>query len=418
MSEYDADVLVVGAGLSGLACARRLHRSGLKVLVLEASDGPGGRARTDSVDGFLLDRGFQVLLTAYPVTRSELDFAALDLQSFEPGALVRTGGAFHRVSDPFRRPRAALATLRAPIGSWGDKRRVAQLALRVQRGSLAELFERPETSTLSYLTVRGFSDRMIDTFFRPFLGGVFLDPTLETSSRMFEFVFRMFGQADVAVPARGMGALGEQLAADLPSGCVRLNSPVESVNPESVALEGGGSLSARAVVLATDGPATQRLTDLDDIPGFRPALCVYYAAAEPPVEEGILVLNGEGRGPVMNFTAMSQVSSAYAPAGRELLSATILGDAIERPDVREEARSQLREWFGPAVDEWEEIAAYRIPIGLPDQSPRAGGVRARSIRTDDGVFVAGDHRRHGSIEGAIVSGLEVAHAVGASLSAA
>ncbi|NNK49492.1 MAG: FAD-dependent oxidoreductase [Gemmatimonadetes bacterium] len=418
MSAYDADVIVVGAGLAGLACARRLQRSGLQVLVVEASDGPGGRVRTDSVDGFLLDRGFQVLLTAYPVTRTELDFGRLDLRPFEPGALVRTGGAFHRVSDPFRRPGAALATLRAPIGSWGDKRRVAQLALRVRRGSLAELFERPETSTLSYLTARGFSDRMIDTFFRPFLGGVFLDPSLETSSRMFEFVFRMFGEADVAVPARGMGALSEQLAGDLPAGSLRLNSPVESVSSENVRVEGGGSLSARAVVVATEGPAAERLTDLRDVPGYRPALCLYYAAAEPPVGEGILILNGEGRGPVINFTAMSRVSSTYAPAGRELLSATILGDGIERPEVRVEARSQLREWFGPAVDEWEEIAAYRIPIGLPDQSPRAGGVRARPLRTDDGVFVAGDHRRHGSIEGAIVAGLEVAGAVGASLSAA
>lgn len=418
MSAYDADVIVVGAGLAGLACARRLHRTGLRVLVLEAGDGPGGRARTDSVDGFLLDRGFQVLLTAYPVTRSELDYAALDLRPFEPGALVRTGGAFHRVSDPFRRPGAALATLRAPIGSWGDKRRVAQLALRVRRGSLAELFERPETSTLSYLTARGFTDRMIDTFFRPFLGGVFLDPSLETSSRMFEFVFRMFGQADVAVPARGMGALSEQLAGDLPAGSLRLDSPVESVSSENVRLEGGGSLSALAVVVATEGPATQRLTDLKDVPAYRPTLCLYYAAEEPPVEEGILILNGEGRGPVMNFTAMSRVSPTYAPPGRELLSATILGDAIERPGVRAEARSQLREWFGPAVDGWEEIAAYRIPVGLPDQSPRAGGVRARSLSTDDGVFVAGDHRCHGSIEGAIVSGLEVAGAVSASLSAA
>jgi phytoene dehydrogenase-like protein len=418
MSQYDADVIVVGAGLAGLACARPLQRLGLQVLVLEASDGPGGRARTDHVDGFLLDRGFQVLLTAYPVTRSELDFGRLDLRPFEPGALVRIGGAFHRVSDPFRLPGAALATLKAPIGSLGDKRRVAQLALRVRRGSLAELFERPETSTHSYLAERGFTDRMIDRFFRPFLGGVFLDPSLETSSRMFEFVFRMFGEADVAVPARGMGALSEQLAADLPPGCIRLNSAVESVSSTSVELTGGGALSARAVVLATDGPTARRLANLEDAPAYRPALCIYYDAAESPVEEGILILDGEGRGPVVNFTPMSRVSSTYAPAGRELLSATILGDAIERPEVRVEARLQLREWFGPVVDEWEEIAAYRIPVGLPDQSPRAGGVQARPLCTEEGVFVAGDHRRHGSIEGAIVSGLEVGRAVSGKLAAA
>lgn len=418
MSKHDADVIVVGAGLAGLACARRLHRSGLKVLVVEASDGPGGRVRTDEVDGFLLDRGFQVLLTAYPVTRSELDFAALDLRSFEPGALVRTGGAFHRVSDPFRRPRHALATLGAPIGSLGDKWRVARLALRVRRGSVPELFQRTETSTRAYLAGEGFTDQIIDTFFTPFLGGVFLDPALETSSRMFEFVFRMFGEAPVAVPAGGMGALSQQLAGGLPAGTLRLNSRVVAAGRNAVTLEEGESLSARAVIVATDGPAAQRLAGLDDVPGYRPALCIYYAADEPPVEEGLLVLDGEGRGPVSNFCVMSQVSSTYAPAGRELLSATVLGDAIGRPDVRASARAQLRDWFGPAADDWEEIASYRIPVGLPDQSPRAGGVRARAVRTPGGVFVAGDHRRHGSIEGAIVSGLEVAKAVGGELATA
>ena len=417
MSDPDADVIVVGAGLSGLACARRLQRAGLHVLVVEASDGAGGRARTDEVDGFLLDRGFQVLLTAYPVTRSELDFGSLDLRAFEPGALVRTGGAFHRVSDPFRRPRHALATLRAPIGSLGDKWRVARLALRVRRGSVPELFHRPEASTREYLAGQGFTEQIIDTFFTPFLGGVFLDPSLETSSRMFEFVFRMFGEAAVAVPSAGMGALADQLASDLPAGCLRLNSRVVSAGRNSIVLEGGTSLTARAVVVATDGPAARMLAGLDDVPRYRPALCIYYAADEPPVEEGILVLDGEGRGPVSNFCVMSRVSSTYAPANRELLSATILGDAIDRPGVREAARSQLREWFGPVADDWEEIASYRIPVGLPDQSLRAGGARARALCTGDRVFVAGDHRRHGSIEGAMIAGLEVAHAVRSELAA-
>jgi phytoene dehydrogenase-like protein len=415
MAVDTADVVIVGAGLSGLACARELGRRGLSPLILEASDGVGGRVRTDSVDGYLLDRGFQVLLTAYPVTRRELDFEGLDLRPFEPGALIRVAGAFHRVSDPFRRPRSAISTLRAPIGTAGDKRRVAALALRLQRRSVNDIMTAEEESTLDRLRDLGFTPRMIDSFFRPFLGGVFLDPSLATSSRMFEFVFRMFGEADVAVPARGMGRLSAQLAEELAPDRIRLGTRVRSAAAREVELEGGGSVRASAVVVAAAGPEARHLTGLSDVPGYRRALCLYFAAELPPVQEGILVLDGEGRGPISNLAVMSRISADYAPPGRDLISATVLEDAIDRPGLRDEAMHQLREWFGAQVDGWEEVASYSIDVGLPDQSLPAGGVRARPGRTDGGVFVCGDHRVHGSIEGAIVSGLETADAVARAL---
>jgi phytoene dehydrogenase-like protein len=411
MSESHAEVLIVGAGLSGLACARALRRAGLQPLVVEASDGVGGRVRTDFVDGFRLDRGFQVLLKAYPTAQSELDYERLDLRSFEPGALIRLDGAFHRVGDPFRRPASALSTLRAPIGTLADKRRVAYLALRLRRKPLPAIWNAPESSTRDHLLDLGFTSRMVDSFFRPFMGGVFLDPLLETSSRMFEFVFRMFGEDDVAVPAEGMGRLSDQVAADLPPDALELETPVRSVHAGGAVLEGGASVLAQAVVVATDGPEARRLLGLEDVPGYRRALCLYYSTDAPPVPDGILVLDGEGTGPVTNLAVMSQVSPDYAPAGRELVSATVLGDDMGDADVRARVRRQLTDWFGARVSEWEEVGAYRIEVGLPDQSLRAGGVRDRPIRTPGGVFVCGDHRRHGSIEGALVSGLAAADAV-------
>ena len=191
----DTDVLIIGAGLSGLSCARHLHEGGVPFQLLEAADGVGGRVRTDEVEGFRLDRGFQVLLTAYPETQAALDYEALDLKPFYEGALVRTGGRFHRVADPLRRPLGAPATLLAPVGSIADKLRVAWLRWSVRRGSISDLLRRPETTTLDALRRRwGFSDRIVDAFFRPFLGGILLDRDLEASSRMFEFVFRMFSE--------------------------------------------------------------------------------------------------------------------------------------------------------------------------------------------------------------------------------
>ena len=411
MAERDADVLIAGAGLAGLVCARQLIRAGLEPLVLEASDEPGGRVRTDVVDGFQLDRGFQVLLTAYPTTQQVLDYDRLDLRPFEPGALLRMDSGFHRIADPFRRPGAVLETLSAPVGTFGDKLRVARLALSLRRDSVEEILARDESTTRDRLQALGFSPKMIEVFFRPFLGGVFLDADLTTSSRMFEFVFKMFGAGPVAVPAAGMGALPQQLAGDLGSGSLRTNAPVASVTRDSVTLESGERLNSEAVVVATDGRTARRLANPRDIPPFRPVLCWYFEATEPPVDEGILILDGEGRGPVTNLAVMSQVADTYAPSGRQLISATILGAAQPGMELLGRVRSQMREWFGGQVDGWREIESYAIDAALPDQSPGQGGVNARSLLTEAGLHVCGDHRVHGSIEGAIQSGLLAAEQV-------
>ena len=408
MRDQDADVLIVGAGLAGLTCARELLRAGLTPLVIEAADRVGGRVWTDAVDGFLLDRGFQVLLTAYPTTREVLDYDRLDLRPFEPGALVRVGDGFVSVSDPFRRPSEAVATLLAPIGSLADKSRIARLSLSLRRRSVEEILDAREYTTLERLSELGFGTEMIEGFFRPFLGGVFLDASLQTSSRMFEFVFKMFGAGPVAVPAEGMGALPAQLAEGLSEEIIRTNTRAVSVTSESVRLESGDSLAARAVVVATDPSTTRRLADLDDVPTYLPALCWYFEADEPPVDRGILVLDGEGSGPVTNLAVMSQVSDRYAPPGRHLVSATVLGERQPAPELRREVRAQMRDWYGPAAEDWREIRAYPINEALPDQSLSAGGVAPRPIRTGNGLYVCGDHRVHGSIEGAIQSGLAVA----------
>ena len=417
MREHDADVLIVGAGLAGLTCAREVSRAGLAPLVIEASDGVGGRVRTDAVDGFLLDRGFQVLLTAYPTTRRVLDYQRLDLRPFEPGALVRVGAGFASVSDPFRRPSEAIATLLAPIGSLADKSRIARLSLDLKRRSVEEILGAREDTTLARLSELGFGTGMIERFFRPFLGGVFLDPTLQTSSRMFDFVFKMFGSGPVAVPADGMGSLTTQLAEGLPEDSLRLGAKAESVTPRTVQLASGESLTGRAVVVAADPSTTRRLAGLDDVPPYRPALCWYFEAEESPVDRGILVLDGEGSGPVTNLAVMSQVSERYASPGRHLISATVLGEAKPTRVLLEEVRAQMREWYGPAADTWREIRAYRIEEALPDQSLPAGGVAPRPLRTGNGLNVCGDHRVHGSIEGAIQSGLAVADRLRAEMAA-
>jgi phytoene dehydrogenase-like protein len=407
------DVYVVGAGLAGLRCARRLHERGVTATVLEAGDAVGGRVRTDRVDGFLLDRGFQVLLTAYPEARSVLDYRELELHPFYPGALVWTGGRFVTVADPFRRRLDGLRSLVAPVGGLGDKLKLASLRRRVMAGSLEELFARPETSTGQALARDGFSDEMVDRLLRPLFGGLLLDRELGASSRMFEFLYRMLALGEAALPTRGMAAIPEQLANGLPPGCVRLGQKVTEVGDGGLVLHAGERLRARAVVVATDGPTAAGLLGEGAAPASAAACCLYFAADRAPIDEPVLVLDGDGAGPVNHLCVPSAVAPTYAPAGMSLVSATVL----ERPglprgaDLEAAVLGQLADWFGSAVVGWRHLATYQIPHAQPAQPPGALDPPARPVRVRPGVYVCGDHRDNASIDGALTSGRRAADAV-------
>jgi phytoene dehydrogenase-like protein len=403
------DVVIVGAGLAGLTCARRLQADGASCVVLEASDAVGGRVRTDTVDGFLLDRGFQVLLTAYPTARKWLNYEQLELRKFSAGALVWCEGGKHRVSDPWREPRALGATLRAPVGSLADKMRIATLRMAARRGTLDELFARPETTAMARLRAHGFSERMITRFMRPWLGGIFLEPELETSSRMLEFVFRMFAEGDTAVPAAGMQTIPEQLAAGLASGTVRLGAKAEAVVPGAVALMGGERIAAKQIVVAADGAGAAELLPEVAAPAWRAVTAVYFAAPASPLGEPTLMLNGAGQGLVNNVVVMSDVAAGYAPAGQALVSVSVLG-ATELDDAAQVARvrAELAEWFGAGVNEWRWLRSYRVRRALPVRWPLG---RGKAVAVRPGVWVAGDFVASASIEGAMESGEGVAEAI-------
>jgi phytoene dehydrogenase-like protein len=408
-----AKVVVVGAGMAGLCCALKLQEKGISCSVLEASDAPGGRIRTDKVDGFLLDRGFQVLLTAYPEARRRLDYRALKLRTFSPGALIRMDGKFHRISDPFRQPWTLPATLFSPVGNHKDKLRIARLRRHVLTGSIDEILQRPETSALDALLEFGFSDRMIGSFLRPFFAGVFLETDLTTSSRMLEFVFRMFSQGKAALPAAGMGAIPQQIAARLSAGApgtVRLGARVEALGEGEVHLVGGERVPAAAVVIATEAPEAARLLPGLHPPGFHGTACLYFAADQPPLSKPLLVLNGEGRGPVDNLCVPSAVAPSYAPAGKALVSATVVDAAgADEKDLESEVRRHLGSWFGPAVESWRHLRTYRIPLALPARS--ALEPAALPVRRRPGLYLCGDHRETPSLQGAMVSGRRAAEAV-------
>jgi phytoene dehydrogenase-like protein len=410
----NASVVVVGAGLAGLICARELYRRGYPVTLLEAEAAAGGRVRTEVHEGYRLDRGFQVLQTGYEEARTALDLAALDLRAFVPGALIRFEGRWLRQADPWREPLSVLETLFSPVGTFGDKLRTALLRGQVLTGRLDRIYERPETTAGAFLRGRGFSDAMIERFFRPFFSGVFLDPTLSVSGRAFEFCFRAFAAGDTAVPARGMGAIPAQLAADLPAGALRAGARVTALREGAVTLESGEEVPAAFVVIATDGAAAARLLGDVEVPGTRGTTCLYFAAEAPPVDEPILMLNATAHEPVNSVAVPTLLSQEYAPPGHTLIAVNVLGIPPQDDAVLEIAvRGHLRGWFGATVENWRHLKTYRIADALPLQVPSVANPRRVEPRQASWLYLCGEYRNAPTINWALYSGRRAAEAVAA-----
>jgi phytoene dehydrogenase-like protein len=417
-------IVIVGAGLAGLACARRLAGGPARPLVLEAASGVGGRTRTDLLDGFRLDRGFHLFLRAFPEARRVLDYEALDLRPFAPEAYIRYRGRFHHVADPLRRPSVALMSLGRPIGGFADKFRLLFLRLRLCRGTLESLLARPETTTLEALRAAKFSDAMIDRLFRPLFGGMLLDRDLGVSSRAFEFLFRMLAEDAACLPAAGIGAIPEQIAAALPDGTLRLNAPVSLVEPGRVLLRSGDEIRAAAIVVATEGPEAARFLgtksgrgaagggDAAAGRGARGVTCLHFAATRAPFPEPIVVLDADREGPIDTLAVISNVAPARAPAGGALIAATMTGIPVPGDSAIEPgARAQMETWFGRKARDWRLLRIDRIPYAHPNQDPPALDPPRRPVRARPGLYVCGDQVDNASIDGALTSGRRAAEAV-------
>ncbi len=401
-------VIVIGAGLAGLRAADLLQKAGRKVTVLEASDGPGGRVRTDLVDGFRIDRGFQVLLTEYPEVKAALDLKALNLKSFAPGAKVFRNGAFTTLCDPWRRPLEGALGLFGPPGRISDRFRLAAFRSRIFLTSEEQLNAPSGVTFNDALRTAGFSADFIDGFFRPWFGGITLDRALTADAAFCKFVFRCLAHGEAAVPALGMGAVSDQLAARLAPGTLRLGCRVTAIEGSRVRLQSGEVQEADTIVVATEGPEASRLLRLTDT-GSKSVTCVSFGAPRPPFEGPWLVLNGENRGIVNNLAVMTNVSTAYADGSKALVSATILGPIAPPDDAALKANvvAELRGWFGAAVDEWSLVRVDRIRHAQPALTKPAGFLRP-------GLYLAGDHTVQPSAHGALKSGRVAAEAILAS----
>ncbi|MFI0513463.1 phytoene dehydrogenase-like protein [Streptomyces canus] len=439
---YQADVVIVGAGVSGLSAAHRLTSQGVTVTVLEAAPGVGGRMSTEKVDGFRLDRIGQLLSTAYPELRLTPGLDGLVLRPFAPGVLLHGDGRHHRVDAPAgaRSARGALRAVRAlasaprgvpgpglvaasrraafrvlpgagqggvprsargaaPLGGAVDQARLGAALTRLAGVPVERLLARPELPAGQALAVRGLPARTIDGFLRPLLAALLCDPALTTSSRCADLALRAFASGRLCVPEGGAETLPELLARTLPAGTVRTGVRVTSVSTTSVTTAEHGEIRCRAVLLATDARAAARLLPGLRVPDFHPVTVVHHTSDDPPRTGSALLLDADRGGPVAHTAVISEVDPSRAPAGRALISSTVLGEPPS--DLDTAVRTHLARLYGTSTHRWETLAVHHTREAVPAM-PAPHDLR-RPVRLLAGLYVCGDHRDTSTVQGALHS---------------
>lgn len=407
------DVIIIGAGVSGLIAAFELQKARKRVVVLEAAAAAGGRIASETVKGYVLDKGFQILLTAYPEARKYLDYKALRLHSFIPGAILLKDGKTYKVADPIRCSALAIPSLMSPAGSIQDKVKLFLLRQKLKNKSLEDIFKQAEAPTREVLKKEyGFSNKMIRNFMEPFLAGIFLEKELYTSRRMFDFVFKMFMEGKAAIPEKGMQEIPRQLAAKLKPGTIRYHHQVKEIGEEKVILADGNVLQARNILIATEacGLLKDYLPDVKS--SCQSTTNIYFTADKVPIRGKFLILNTHPDRFVNNMTVISEVSRAYAPAKKNLISVSVNG--LPDGDLQEaikRLKEELRPYFGKQVNEWHHLKTYKIRYALPNQAHVQHQLAESSIRLRKGVYICGDHLLNGSINGAMRSGAFAAEVI-------
>jgi phytoene dehydrogenase-like protein len=387
----------------------RLHQAGHSFTLYEAGDEAGGRLRTDVVDGFRLDRGFQVFLPGYPQARKLLDYDELDLRPFYRGSVVHWAGQSHRIADPLHHPIDSFRSLRDKLVPWRDK--VFTILLRKHVFGLRKVPRHSKSqSTDDYLRDWGFSEVFRERFLRPFFGGVFLDRELAMDARLFEFVFAMFDRGGTALPARGMQEIPRSMVRQLPDSFIRYNHRVTSLRTGELTLHTGEVVRADHILLATDEDAAAGLlpecTALRSL-HTRSTTCLYFATDEPLPPEPILHLDGDLRGPVNHACVMSSVSADYAPPGQNLIACSIIGSPSSG-ELERVVREQMSGWFGESAMRWRHLRTYQIRSAVPVSRQMDVGVDSLAGEVSPGLYRCGDYTEDPTVNGALLSGVRAA----------
>jgi len=401
MKQKSPSIHIIGGGISGLIAARVLEEHGLSATIIEATDRLGGRVKTDVVDGYNLDHGFQVLLTAYPAAKKYLDFDALALQEFLPGSAIFKNGKQKIIGDPLRNLSLLIPTLFSEIGTVNDKLKILALNRRLKKKSIQNIFAEKEQTTLAYLENIGFSETIITDFFIPFFSGNFLENKLDTSSRMFEFVYKMFGEGNAALPKDGIQAIPKQLFEKLKSTTIIFNTKVKSVENGSIKLESGETLKSNFTIIATQ--ASGLVSNLkNQATLWKSCDTLYFEVAKREIKKPLIGLIAMHNALINNIFYHTSLQTS-ATATKELLSVTVIDrQNLTNKQLVTGVQKELKELCN--IDFCTFIKQYNIPMALPNLQDIQYEMLPSETRLTETIFLAGDTQLNGSLNAAMIAG--------------
>ena len=413
MNKETCKIHIVGAGLSGLVAAKVFEDNGYKPVILESTSSVGGRVKTDLIDGLPLDHGFQVLLKAYPAAKKYLDYEELDLQEFLPGALIFKDKKATAIGDPTREKSFLFPTLFSSVGSLSDKLKILKLNTLLKKKKVEAIFESKEHTTLQYLTNFGFSNRIIENFFKPFFTGIFLEPNLETSSRMFEFVYKMFGEENAAIPKSGINAIPKQLQKNLRTTEIKFNTNVVAVKDGEITLEDSSKLSSDYTVITAG--ASKLVSNLRyDLVEWKSCQTIYFKTKERRIKKNIIGLVASQKTLINNIFYHSSLNTS-GENQEEWFSVTVvkkhnLSDELLISTVQTELTDHCK------INNIEFVKLYTIPMALPKISNLQYEMSPSETRLTTNIFLAGDVQLNGSLNAAMIAGERAAMGVMESIS--
>jgi len=405
VNKQDYKIHIIGGGISGLIAATVLEQNGFFPVIIEATDRVGGRVKTDVISGYQLDHGFQVLLTAYPAAQKYLDFESLELQEFLPGASIFKNGKQSIIGDPLRDPSLLFSTLFAEMGTFADKVKILKLNIRLKKKSLSDIFADKEQSTQSYLMDLGFSLKMINGFFKPFFSGIFLENKLETSSRMFEFVYKMFGEGLATLPKAGIEAIPKQLLQNLKQTTLKYNTKVIAVDKGEIQLENTEKLESHFTIITANASHLMPHV-INQATPWKSCDTLYFETEKRVIKKPLIGLIPE-HGALINNIFYHTSLETTIKAGKELLSVNIVDNQNLSADILiERVKEELKVHCG--IGSCKFIKHYNIPMALPNLTNLKYDMLPSETQISTGIFLAGDTQLNGSLNAAMISGEKAA----------
>ena len=401
MNKKDLKIHIIGAGVSGLIAAKVLENHGYSPIIIESTDRVGGRVKTDLIEGYQLDHGFQVLLTAYPALQKYLNYKALELQKFLPGASIFLASGQKLIGDPLRSPTLLFSTLFSGIGNFSDKFKILKLTLVLKKKSLSDIFNEKEQTTHNYLIAFGFSKTIISDFFRPFFSGIFLETKLETSSRMFEFVYKMFSEGHATVPKFGIEAIPKQLLKNLKTTSFMYHTRVRALKETEIILDDGTSLESDYSIIATE--ANDLVSNLkNQTTEWKSCVTLYFETKTRVITKKLIGLVSKQGTLVNNIFYNSSLNTLLKPTN-ELLSVTVIDTQnLSNEALIEAVKAELQSYCEITTTRF--IKLYNIPRALPKLDNLKYDMMSSETRLTNSIFLAGDTQLNGSLNGAMISG--------------